>query len=85
VVIIIKVDKDEFFRETTLRLCGHLDIREALRDCSEYVRRFVPLSRMYLQVFDPNLTLLRVVSSVVGEVQESPPAASMTHFVYRLW
>jgi transcriptional regulator with GAF, ATPase, and Fis domain len=64
------VDENEFFREATIRLCGTLDVQQAMRDCCDYIKKFVPVSRMYLQLFDPNLNVLAIMSSVIREGEE---------------
>lgn len=61
------VNKNEFFWEATIRLCGSLDIGKALKDCSDYIGAFVPLCQMYVLLFDPNMSIMRVVSSVIHE------------------
>ena len=61
------LDENEFFREATIRLCGSLDIQQAMRDCCEYTKEFVPVVRMYLQLFDPCTDILLMISSVIRE------------------
>jgi hypothetical protein len=45
------IPENDFFRETTLRLCRTLDMQEALYDCSEYIRQFVPFSNCSLSLY----------------------------------
>jgi len=56
------VDTNEFFRNATLRICGRLDIEESLRDCLEYVARYLPADRLYLQQYEPGLGAMRMVA-----------------------
>jgi transcriptional regulator with GAF, ATPase, and Fis domain len=63
----VKIDDNEFFREATLRLCGSLDINEALLGCSHYIRQFVPLSRIYIVLFDPDMHVSQILSSAKWE------------------
>ncbi|MDR0477840.1 MAG: sigma-54 dependent transcriptional regulator [Desulfobulbaceae bacterium] len=36
------IDENEFFKTSTLKICGDLDLKEALCDCLLYVRQFIP-------------------------------------------
>jgi transcriptional regulator with GAF, ATPase, and Fis domain len=36
------VDEKEFFKNATLKICGSLELQEALHDCLMYVREFIP-------------------------------------------
>jgi len=36
------VDENEFFKNATLKICGSLNLKEALHDCLLYVREFIP-------------------------------------------
>ena len=48
----MKVDKNEFFREVTLRISSSLEIGEALRNVFDYLEKFIPLDTMGLYYFD---------------------------------
>ena len=56
------MDKNEFFREVTLRLCSHLDIEEGLRACMEYLPRTLPADTLYLQRHEPDLDAMHIVA-----------------------
>ena len=56
------VDEKEFFRETTLRICGHLEIEEGLRACLEYLSKHMPADTIYLQKNEPELGAMRLVA-----------------------
>jgi transcriptional regulator with GAF, ATPase, and Fis domain len=58
----VLVDKKEFFREITLRICGHLEIEEGLRACLEYLARHMPADTIYLQKNEPELGAMRLVA-----------------------
>lgn len=58
----MNINRDEFFREATLRICGSLDIEKALHECLLYVRDFIPADVMSLQVFDPDMGSLETVA-----------------------
>jgi hypothetical protein len=49
----MEIDKNEFFRHATLRICSSLDIDKALLSFMDYIRPFIPVSRVYISMFDP--------------------------------
>ena len=44
----MKTDENEFFRDVTLKLCGHLKIEEGLRACVKYLTQYMPADTLYL-------------------------------------
>ncbi|TFH35705.1 MAG: AAA family ATPase [Dehalococcoidia bacterium] len=56
------VDKNEFFREATLRLCGHLEIEKGLQACIQYLKAFMPADELYLERYDRELGMMHVVA-----------------------
>jgi len=60
------VDENEFFREATLRICGSLEIEEAMCSCVRYIREFIPVERMFLQVLEPELGAMRTVATATA-------------------
>ena len=65
------VDENVFFREATLRLCSSLDIETALKRCYEYVRLFIPVRLMALDVLDLREHTLRVTALVGADAPEN--------------
>ena len=57
------IDKNEFFRQATLRICGNLDIAKALVSCVQYLREVMPLDRVFLQRYDHGLKAMRTVGT----------------------
>jgi len=57
------IDEKEFFRGATLRICGNLAIEEAMRECVRYIGGLIPLDRMFLQVFEPDLGAMRTLAT----------------------
>jgi len=55
------IDENVFFREVTLRLCGHLEVEEALRACFDYLTRFMPGDAIYYTRYEPGLGAIRVI------------------------
>ncbi|TPV96723.1 MAG: AAA family ATPase [Myxococcales bacterium FL481] len=60
----MRVSDIEFFRETTLRICGTLDIEEALSSAFAYVRRYIPIETMGLGFNDFATMQIKVVAKV---------------------
>jgi len=56
------MDENVFFREATLRLCGHLDIEKGLRECIKYLEHFMPADSLWLARFELELGTVRVVA-----------------------
>ena len=56
------MDKNEFFRNATLRICGHLEIDIALFECLKYLKKFIPIDSMNLSVWEPALQSLRTIA-----------------------
>ena len=56
------IDPDEFFRNITLKLCGHLQIEEGLRACIRYLSRHMPADYLYLEKYDESLGAVRYVA-----------------------
>ncbi len=55
-------DESDFFLEFSLRICGSLDIGEALPACLSYVRRAMPADELILTVYDRATGSLQVVA-----------------------
>jgi transcriptional regulator with GAF, ATPase, and Fis domain len=56
------MDKNEFFREATSRICGNLEIEEALVSSLNFLRKEMPVDRMLLQFFEEGLNAMRTVA-----------------------
>lgn len=56
------MDKNEFFREATLRICGNLEIEEAMVSSLNFLRQEMPVDRMFLQFFEEGLNAMRTVA-----------------------
>ena len=56
------MDKNEFFRESTLRICGNLEIEEALFSTLQFLRKKMPVDRMFLHFMDVGLNALRIIA-----------------------
>ena len=54
----MELDTNEFFRQATLRICSSLDIDKALLSFLDYIRPFIPVSRVHISMFDPSTGIL---------------------------
>jgi hydrogenase-4 transcriptional activator len=73
----MSIDENVFFREATLRLCSSLDIETALKRFYEYIRTFIPMKRMGLDIVDLEANILRFVAHVGADLPEK-----YEHFVH---
>ena len=53
----------DFFRETTVRICGTLEIEKALWRCFTFMRDFIPGDEAYLTYYDRGLSVVKVLAS----------------------
>jgi transcriptional regulator with GAF, ATPase, and Fis domain len=69
------IDRNEFFRNATLRICSSLDINKALVSFIDYIRPFIPVSRAYISMFDPSSGILSNLANVDqdGKKKTLPP------------
>ncbi|MFV2073806.1 MAG: sigma-54 interaction domain-containing protein [Thermoanaerobaculales bacterium] len=65
------VDDNEFFRDATLSICGSPEIEEAMCACVRAIEEFLPVDRMFLQVFEPDLGAMRTVATATAEDGEN--------------
>ena len=62
----MNIDRNEFFRQVTNRICGSLDINKALEKSFLYIWDFIPVTSMILALYDPALNIVHIVASVGG-------------------
>jgi transcriptional regulator with GAF, ATPase, and Fis domain len=56
------IEENEFFRNVTLRICGHLEIEKGLQACFSYISQHLPADRIYLEKHEPELGAMRIVA-----------------------
>lgn len=66
------VDEKEFFRESTLRICGSLDIKRALLESLNYINQFIPADRLGLSVYENEYNRIRTVAVVAPDGPLTP-------------
>jgi transcriptional regulator with GAF, ATPase, and Fis domain len=57
-----KMDESEFFRQATVKICGILEIEEALVSSLNFLRQEMPVDRMLLELFEDDLNAMRTVA-----------------------
>jgi transcriptional regulator with GAF, ATPase, and Fis domain len=57
-----RMDKNEFFREAALRVCGNLEIEKALFSTLQYLHAIIPVSWMALECYDKDLETMRTIA-----------------------
>jgi transcriptional regulator with GAF, ATPase, and Fis domain len=58
---------DEFFRQATLRICGNLEIEEALHSTLLFLKQIFPVDNMYLELYEYSLKAMRVIAAATAE------------------
>jgi transcriptional regulator with GAF, ATPase, and Fis domain len=56
------IDKEEFFRQATLRICGSLEIEKALFDCLIYIRNYIPADFIIMSTYDPQTGVGEIIA-----------------------
>ncbi len=56
------MDKNEFFRQATLRICGNLEIEQAMHSLLLFLKDCMPISKMILQLYDRNYRAMRTIA-----------------------
>lgn len=56
------MDENEFFRQATLRICGNLEIEEALFSCFHFLKQTIPVDRLLLQLYESSLGAVRTIA-----------------------
>lgn len=64
------MDKNDFFREATIRICGNLEIEKALFSTLKFIRTFIPIDFMFMEYFDKNIKAMRTLAKVTPQSSE---------------
>jgi transcriptional regulator with GAF, ATPase, and Fis domain len=56
------MNKNELFPEATLKICGNLEIEEAMRELLQFLRKMMPVSNIFLQHYDKNYQSMRTIA-----------------------
>jgi transcriptional regulator with GAF, ATPase, and Fis domain len=58
----MSIERSDFFKEATLRICGNLEIENALHSLLLYLKDFMPVARMYLSYYVDTLQSLNIIA-----------------------
>ena len=61
------MDENNFFRQATIRICGHLEIEKGMSSCLRFLEPFIPVETMYLQLYELNLGAMRVIAKATAK------------------
>jgi transcriptional regulator with GAF, ATPase, and Fis domain len=67
----LKLYEREFFWEATRRICGNLDIAEALFSTLRFLNKSMPATIMFLERYEENLTATRTIAKATLEKAEN--------------
>ena len=56
------MNRNEFFRNATLKICGNLALEKALHSTLLYLRNHLPLDALFAEYFDPGLGAARTIA-----------------------
>lgn len=63
----MNIDEKHFFQQAALRICGTLEIEQALMKCFQYLQNFIPMDEIALNRYDPALFAIRLVASATAD------------------
>ena len=66
----MSIDRSVFFEEATLRICGNLEIENALHSLLVYLKDFMPVARMYLSYYDDTLQSTNIIAHADEKMSE---------------
>jgi transcriptional regulator with GAF, ATPase, and Fis domain len=64
------LDYNKFFRKATLAICGDLRIERAMRDCVVAIKDHIPVERMVMLIYEPELYAMRTLAFATSETGE---------------
>jgi len=56
------MNENEFFRQATLRICGHLEIEHAMASLVQYLQDKIPADMLCLELYDENFTSMTTIA-----------------------
>ena len=61
------MDEKDFFHQATMRICGSLEIEQAMMNCFQYLKESIPMDEMIMNRYDPDLFAVRCVARANAE------------------
>ncbi len=74
----MSVDREDFFRQATMRICGNLDIETAMWSCLAYLEKVMPITGMALHLFDRDFAAVRTIAQVTY-YEDKPTVDRIVH------
>lgn len=65
----MQVDQHAFFHEGTIRICGSLDIHESLAKCYDFLKQYMPVQGIGINIHEPEMDCVRIIASY-GELMD---------------
>ena len=56
------MDENEFFRQVALRICGNLEIEQAMQTLLQFLKKVMPLTKIFLQYYDHDYNAMRSIA-----------------------
>ena len=60
------MDKNKFFREAALRICGNLEIEKALQSCLLFMKGVMPVDIIFLEYYDADFGAMRTIAKTTA-------------------
>lgn len=60
----MSIDKNDFFRQATIRICGDLNIETAMWRCLDYIEQVMPVTGMSLHLFAHDMSTMQTIVQV---------------------
>ena len=57
------MDENDFYRQATLRICGNLEIEEAMFSTLQFLRQVMPASKMFLEFYDESFNSTKTIAT----------------------
>jgi transcriptional regulator with GAF, ATPase, and Fis domain len=76
------IDRNEFFREVTLKICSSLDTGVAVQRVFSYLERYFPVDEIYLDILDSQLGAIR---RIVHVAEGNVPAEEILPLPEQAW
>ena len=67
----MNINREEFFREVTMRICSSLDIRVAFKRCFEYMKQYIRIDSMFLSIHDEQYQAIRCIACEPENIRQN--------------
>jgi transcriptional regulator with GAF, ATPase, and Fis domain len=63
----MKVNESDFFRQATIRICGQLQIEKAMVETVKYIKKYIPVDVMYLELMLRDAGMIKIIARATAE------------------